>query len=124
MLSMKNRTSWPSTSRKYSAWRFVHLAEDQSHFRTFRLRIAVGILGDNASVEKFVIEIVTFAGTLTNTGKNGCTAMAFCNVVDQFLNENGLAHAGAAEQANLTALCIRCEQIDNLNTGYENFILG
>src|SRR3546814_12020703 len=45
MLSTKNSTSWPSSSRKYSAWvrpvratrararRLVHLAEHQGHLR-------------------------------------------------------------------------------------------
>ncbi len=50
--------------------------------------------------------------------------MAFCDVVDQFLNKHGLTNAGAAEQANFTAFCIRSEQVDNLDTGDENFAVG
>ena len=50
--------------------------------------------------------------------------MALCDVVDQFLNKNGLANAGTAEQTDLAALCIRREKVDNLNTGDENFSFG
>ena len=50
--------------------------------------------------------------------------MALCDVVDQFLNKNGLTNAGAAEQTDFASLCIRCEQVDNLNTGDENFGFG
>ena len=49
--------------------------------------------------------------------------MALCDVVDQFLNKNGLTNAGAAEQADLTALCIWCEQVDNLDARNKNFSL-
>ena len=50
--------------------------------------------------------------------------MALGDVVDKLLDQNGLAHASAAEQADLAALCIRCEQIDNLDAGHQNFGLG
>ena len=36
--------------------------------------------------------------------------MTFCDVVDQFLNKNGLTNAGTAEQTNLTALCVRASR--------------
>ena len=71
-----------------------------------------------------MVQIVTFAGTLTHASKHRNAAMALCDVVDQFLNKNGLANAGTAEQTNLAALCIRGEKVDNLNTGDENFSFG
>jgi hypothetical protein len=40
--------------------------------------------------------------------------------VDEFLNENGLAHAGAAEEADLAAARIRRKQVDDLDAGDEN----
>ena len=43
--------------------------------------------------------------------------MGFGDVVDQFLNEHGLANAGAAEQANLAALGVRRQKVNNLDAG-------
>mmetsp|Transcript_93254 Transcript_93254/g.182801 ORF Transcript_93254/g.182801 Transcript_93254/m.182801 type:complete len:227 (+) Transcript_93254:1135-1815(+) len=39
------------------------------------------------------------------------------DVVDQLHDDHGLAHAGTAEQADLAPLGIRCQQIDNLDSG-------
>ena len=47
--------------------------------------------------------------------------MLGCDVVDQFLNDNRLANAGAAEQADLAAFQIRLDQIDNFDSGLEHF---
>jgi hypothetical protein len=71
-----------------------------------------------------VIKVVTFAGTLTHAGEHRGAAMALCDVVDQFLNKNGLADACAAEQADLTTLCIRREKVDHLDPGDKNFGFG
>jgi hypothetical protein len=46
--------------------------------------------------------------------------MALGDVVDQLLDEHGLADAGAAEQADLAALGIRREQVDHLDAGDED----
>ena len=42
------------------------------------------------------------------------------NVVDQLLNQNRLTNAGTAEQTNLTTLEVRCDQVNNLDTGFKN----
>ena len=42
------------------------------------------------------------------------------DVVDQLLDQDGLAHAGAAEQADLSAAGVRFEQVDDLDAGLEN----
>ena len=44
------------------------------------------------------------------------------NVADQLLNEDGFSDTGTAEQTDLSALCIRCDQINNLNSGLQNFL--
>jgi len=43
------------------------------------------------------------------------------HVVDQFHDDDGLAHAGAAEQAHLAALHEGGQQVDDLDAGFENF---
>ncbi|MNV31985.1 hypothetical protein D3C71_1233090 [compost metagenome] len=45
------------------------------------------------------------------------------DIVDQFLDRYGLTYAGTAEQADLTALGVRCEQVDNLDASLQDFSL-
>ena len=61
-------------------------------------------------------EVVTLTGTLSNSCKNGISAMLCCNVTDQFLNQHGLTYTGTTEQTNLTTFCIRSKKVDNFNT--------
>ena len=42
------------------------------------------------------------------------------HVVDELLDEDGLAHAGAAEEAHLAAPCVGGQQVDDLNAGFQN----
>ena len=47
--------------------------------------------------------------------------MRLGDVVDQFLDEHGLADAGAAEQADLAAFGVGSQQVDDLDAGDEDF---
>ena len=88
------------------ARRFVHLAEHQGAFR-LDVRIGMMRVGVDLRFNEFVIEVVAFAGTLTDAGEHRVATMGLGNVVDQFLDQHGLADAGAAEQADLAALGVR-----------------
>ena len=88
--------------------RFVHLTEHQGGFF------------DNAGLLHFVPQVVALTGTLTDTGEDGIAAVFRCDVVDQFLDEDGLTNAGAAEQTDFTALGVRCQQVDDLDTGFQD----
>ena len=46
------------------------------------------------------------------------------NVVDQLLDDDGLADARAAEQADLAALQERLDQVDDLDAGLEHLLAG
>ena len=46
--------------------------------------------------------------------------MLFSDVVDQFHNDDGLAHARAAKQPDLAALQKRLDEVDNLYAGFEH----
>ena len=81
-------------------------------------------IGVDLGFDELVIEVVAFAGTLADAGEHRVTAVRLGDVVDQFLNQHGLADAGAAEQADLAALGVRREQIDDLDAGDENFSFG
>ncbi len=71
-----------------------------------------------------MIEVVAFAGALADAGKHRIAAMRLGDVVDQFHDQHGLADAGAAEQADLAALGIGREQIDDLDAGDEDLRFG
>ena len=46
--------------------------------------------------------------------------MLLGEVVDELLDQHGLAHTRAAEQADLAALGVGREQVDDLNAGLEH----
>ena len=50
--------------------------------------------------------------------------MLLGEVVDELLNQNGLADAGAAEQACLAATDVGLKQVDGLDAGLEDLGLG
>src|SRR5690606_31548596 len=71
---------------------FVHLAEHER--RLFK----------HARVFHFVIEVVAFAHAFADAGEYRVAAVLRRDVADKLLDEHGLAHAGAAEEADLAAL--------------------
>ncbi|KAF5035617.1 hypothetical protein DSECCO2_583690 [anaerobic digester metagenome] len=71
-----------------------------------------------------MVQVVPFTGTLANTREHGDAAVLLRDVVDHFHEDNGLAHARAAEQAHLAALGERDEQVNDLDAGFEQFHLG
>ena len=81
-------------------------------------------IGVDLGFDELVIEVVAFAGTLADAGEHRVTAVRLGDVVDQLLNQHGLADAGAAEQADLAALGVGREQVDDLDAGDENFSFG
>src|SRR5690606_15733851 len=72
-------------------------------------------------VDELVVKVVTFTRALTNASENGIAAVRLSDVVDQFLNKNRLADASATEQADLTALGIGRQEVENLNAGDQDF---
>jgi hypothetical protein len=71
-----------------------------------------------------VIEVVALAGAFADAGEYRIAAMGLGDVVDQFLDQHGLADAGAAEQADLAALGVGRQEIDDLDAGDQNFRFG
>ena len=66
-------------------------------------------------------EIVAFAGALAHAGEHRNAAVLHGDVVDQFHDDDGLADARAAEQADLAAAEIGFEKIDDFDAGLEHF---
>ncbi len=81
------------------ARRLVHLAVDEGALRTFAAAFLV-----HAGFDELMIEVVTFAGSLADAGEHRITAVGFRDVVDQFLNQHGLADAGTADRPILPPL--------------------
>jgi peptide chain release factor 1 len=95
----------------------VHLTEDQGD-------LGLAIKLDDGGLLHFVVQIVTLTGTLTDTSEDGVTTVSLGDVVDQLLNEDGLADTGTTEQTNLSTTSVRGEQIDDLDTSDENLGRG
>ena len=88
--------------------RLVHLAEDEHR------------LVDDARLLHLEPEVVALAGALAHAAERRQAAVLLGEVVDELLDEHGLAHAGAAEQADLAALGVGREQVDDLDAGLEH----
>ena len=101
------------------ARRFVHLAVDHGH-----LRVGQVVQVDDLRIGHLVIEVVAFAGALTDAGEHGQARVRLRDVVDQLHHVDGLADAGAAEQAHLAALGERADQIDDLDARFEQLLRG
>jgi hypothetical protein len=67
-----------------------------------------------------VVQIVTLTGTLADTGEDGVTTVGLGDVVDELLDEHGLADTGTAEETNLSTTGVGGEEIDDLDTSLEN----
>ena len=70
----------------------VHLAIDQAG------------LVDNARIAHLEEQVGSLTGTLAYTGEYRSTTMLLSEVVDEFLNDNGLTNTSAAEQTRLATL--------------------
>ena len=94
-------------SRKYSAMvspdRATRIRTPGDSFIWPKTR---AVLSDDAAFPHFVPEVVALPAALADAGKDGIAAVLHGDVVDQLLDQHGLAHAGAAEQADLAALGI------------------
>ena len=91
--------------------RLVHLAEDE------------GGLVEDARLLHLVDEVVALTGALADTGEHRHTTVVLRDALDHLLDEDGLADAGTAEQADLATLHVRGEQVDDLDAGLEQLRL-
>ena len=120
---MKSSTSWPpglaevlghgeagEADAQTRARRLVHLAEDQRR------------LVDDARLLHLEPEVVALARALAHAAEDREAAVLRGDVVDELLDDDGLAHAGAAEQADLAALDVGGEQVDDLDAGLEDLV--
>ena len=93
------------------ARRLVHLAVDE------------GDTVDHARLLHLQPEVVPLARPLADAGEHGHAAVLLGDVVDQLLDQHGLAEPGAAEQADLAAAHERGDQVDDLDPRLEDLRL-
>ncbi len=106
------------------ARRLVHLAVDQRAFRAGGRAVVLARVLVDAGLDELVIEVVALARALADAGEHRIAAVRLGDVVDQLLDDHGLADAGAAEQADLAALGIGREQVDDLDAGDQDLRFG
>src|SRR5690606_14991916 len=68
----------------------------------------------------FQEQVVAFASALAHACETTHATMSFRDVVDELLNEYGLTHARSAEQADLAALTVRSQEVDDFDAGFEH----
>jgi peptide chain release factor 1 len=88
--------------------RRVHLAEDE------------GGLVEDARLLHLDDQVVALTGALADAGEHGHTAVVLGDALDHLLDQHRLADARTAEQADLAALDVRGEQVDDLDAGLEH----
>ena len=91
----------------------VHLAEDKGD-------LGLAIKLNDGGLLHFVVQIVTLTGTLADTGEDGVTTVGLGDVVDELLDEDGLADTSTAEETNLATTSVGGEQVHDLDTRHQN----
>ena len=81
-------------------------------------------VGVDLGFDELVIEVVALAGALADAGEHRIAAVGLGDVVDELLDQHRLADAGAAEQADLAALGVGREQVDDLDAGDQDLRFG
>ena len=125
MLSTNSSTSLRSTSRKYSA---IVSALSATRSRTPggssiwpNTSAVFAITPDSGHLQE---QVVALAGALPHAGEHRHAAVLLGLPADHLLDDHGLAHARAAEHADLAALHVGLEQVDHLDAGLEHDRLG
>ena len=92
------------------AGRLVHLAEDEHR------------LVEDSRLLHLEPEVVALARALADAAEGRKALVLLGQVSDQLLDQHGLSDPGAAEQADLAALGIGGEQVDDLDPGLEDLL--
>ena len=120
---MNSSTSWPPSSRKYSAMvRPARPTRRRAPGGSFIWPNTSAVLSMTPDSVISSPEVVALARALADAAEHRQAAVLRGDVVDQLLDDDGLAHAGAAEQADLAALDVRGEQVDDLDAGLEDLV--
>src|SRR4029453_16190054 len=81
-------------------------------------------VADAAGLGHLLDEVVALTGALADPGEHRHTTVVLGDTGDHLLDQHGLADAGTTEQADLAALHVGGEQVDDLDAGLEHLGLG
>src|SRR5690606_26368748 len=82
-----------------------------------------GGLVEHARIGHLEPQVGALTGTLAHSGEHGDTAVLSGDAVDHLLDQDGLAHSGTAEEADLPAFQIGGDQVDDLDARLEDLPL-
>ena len=68
-----------------------------------------------------MVKIVSLTSTLADTSEDGVTTVGFGDVVDELLDEDGLADTSTSEETNLSTTGVGGQQVDDLDAGDQHF---
>src|SRR6185436_19356767 len=97
--------------------RLVHLTVDQRAFRAGGRAVVLARVLVHPGLDELVIEIIALARALADPGEYRIAAVRLGDVVDELLDDHGLADAGATEQTDLAALGVGREQVNDFDPG-------
>jgi hypothetical protein len=75
---------------------------------------------EDVALGQLVVQVVAFTGAFADAGEDREATVLDRDVADQLLNDDRLAHAGAAQDADLAASGERRNQVDDLDAGLEH----
>src|SRR5580693_7382713 len=76
---------------------------------------------DDTGLTHLQPQVIAFTRALADSSKHRESAVLLSHVVDEFLNENGFAHAGAAKETDFSTLQEGLNEINDLDAGLKHF---
>mmetsp|Transcript_2155 Transcript_2155/g.4907 ORF Transcript_2155/g.4907 Transcript_2155/m.4907 type:complete len:511 (-) Transcript_2155:15-1547(-) len=101
-------------------WGLVHLAVHEGALALLRLVSEL----DDAGLDHLGVQVVSFARSLSHTGKDGETSVGLGDVVDELHNQDSLSDSGSSEESDLSSSLVRGQKIDDLDTGDKHLLGG
>ena len=99
--------------------RLIHLTEDHGSLVDNALLGAVYVL--KGRFGHFEPEVISFTSSLSDTGEHRHAGSFHRDVSDELLNQNRLAQTGTTKETDLSTLVEGDHEVNNLQTGTEQF---
>ncbi len=97
------------------SWGFVHLSVDECASGSWSIDF------DDTWLDHFVIKIISLSGSFTDTGEDWVPTVGLGDVVNKFLDDDGLSDSGTSEKSDFTTSGVGGEHINDLDTGDQDF---
>ena len=104
------------------SWGLVHLSVHEGGLGLSSDGLSLLVDDDDASLNHFVVEIVTLTGALSDTGKDRVSSVVHGDVVDELHDNDGLSNSGSSEESDLSSLGIGGKKVDDLDAGGKDLL--